>query len=658
MVKKGSQLALALLLVATASASLRPPVKPSPVVERETLGAEIKQFLGSEMAAHIRAIQSLSPPPDQVLGAGTTGEYTWGTFMRAVGAYAEMAKQQTLAERDLAKLVGQVGLWEHHLGSKAFSQLYAAQTLRHFGRDLKTNRLWQGLTEAERRAWRELLDMRRFYDPKTKNVIKLAENYLGVAARIAAIDYQLGILDDRKLLDELLDRAAQPFANGALYADDAPPTGRFDRYSNEYARFVWDAAEIAGRQDLLELLKPSLTAQMKLWWDLLQADGYGYAWGRSLGAISYMDTMEIVGFVAAHAEFRPAPLTSLATAYVLAWRWLRQDYRDAAHLLSVFAFGRGNYRYITREREWQQTVGWFGKVADSYMKLMPVLEREQVAEIATRLALPDVARFEYFRRGARNAGVWLMRQESLTFTLPLTTGTQPGISDYLPAPHGLPGFAAPVEQAFPALVPFLELQDGRVISATDGADEIEPAADGRSLKAVWRRWALVGSKSGEFISPPLTSEVVFRIDGAMLIREETLTASEALAIRRWWVAVPTTARSVQQVQETMKWPFSSSGRQKGKPQFQDAPKRWRLESADGVLEVVTPVADWAISESLIANGDAPLGRGARRAVPLYLLYESHNLRLEAQRPLRWSIALRTLATTRAEGSELLKNREK
>src|SRR5438552_909064 len=85
-------------------------------------------------------------------------------------------------------------------------------------------------------ATRALRDPLKFYDPETRNVINLPENYLGVAARLAAIDYQLGLLSDRAMLNTLLDRAAHQFTGGALYADDAPPTGRFDRYSNEYAR--------------------------------------------------------------------------------------------------------------------------------------------------------------------------------------------------------------------------------------------------------------------------------------------------------------------------------------------------------------------------------------------------------------------------------------
>jgi hypothetical protein len=370
---------------------------------------------------------------------------------------------------------------------------------------------------------------------------------------------------------------------------------------------------------------------MRLWWDLIKEDGYGYAWGRSLGVVSYLDTMEIVAFLAQHPEFRPAPLGELAGAYVLAWRWLRRDYRDDAHLLSVFAFGRGNYRYITREREWQQTVGFFGKVADAQSKLMPVLEREKLATIPERLSLPKVARFVSFRDGSRKAGVWLVRQGPLSFTLPITTGTQPGMADYLPAPHGLSGFAAPVEQLYPALVPFLELEDGRVIVASDGADEIIPSADGLSLRVIWRRWALVGSKSGELIDPYLTSEVTFRIDGSTITREETLTASQPLTIRRWRFAVPTmSSRAVDVYSEGKRWS--------------------RLESSDGIMDVISPAGDWPVQEALIATGDSPLGRGPRSGLPLHLTYESRNIQLEPRRPVRWRIALR--ASSKEPGTQI------
>src|SRR5262245_12875571 len=247
-----------------------------PTIKTADLRSGVDDFLSKELAVHLGAIQSLDPPPERVLGVPTTGEFSWGTFMRSLAAYADTSGKRELAGRDLAKWVGQIGLIEAHAGSKAFSQLYAALALRHFGRDLKTNPLWQGLTAEEQKAWRSLLNPERFYDPKTNRVINLPENYLGVAARIASISYELGISNDRAFLDKLLDRAAVPFNDGNIYADDAPPTGRFDRYSNEYARYVWEAAEMAGRKDLLDRLRPSLTRQMRLWWDIVSENGYGY----------------------------------------------------------------------------------------------------------------------------------------------------------------------------------------------------------------------------------------------------------------------------------------------------------------------------------------------------------------------------------------------
>jgi hypothetical protein len=585
---------------------------------------EVNAFLGKELAAHLAAIKSLDPPPERILGVPTTGEYSWGTFMRSLAAYADTTGNRELAGRDLAKWVGQIGLIESRAGSKAFSQLYAALALRHFGRDLKTNPLWLSLSAEEQKAWRSLLNPERFYDPKTNKVINLAENYLGVAARIASIGYELGISNDRAFLDRLLDRAAVPFDNNNIYADDAPPTGRFDRYSNEYARYVFEAAETAGRKDLLDKLRPSLKAQMRLWWDIVSEDGYGYNWGRSQGVVSYLDTPEIAGFLSLHPEFRPAPLPDIAALYYQAWHHLVNDYRNDAHLLSIFSFGRGHYAYISRDREWQQTTGFFGKVANSHTPIMNALDKEGVASFPLVPSLPQVARFEFFRKSPeRSAGVWVVRQGALRFALPITTGPKPGMSDYLPAPHGLPGFAAPVEQVYPSLVPFVELADGRTIVAGDGADMIDPASDGRSLRVRWTRWAVVGSPSGKVEDVGLTSEVVWRIERGALTKEETVTSKQPVSIRRWRLVIPTTYNNV--AMEALK---------QGVVEFQ---------SSKGVLDVMFG-ADFPAQARLVAAGDTVVGRGVHGAIPLHLVYESRDLNVSARSPLKYKLVLTPLGT--------------
>ena len=216
-------------------------------------------------------------------------------------------------------------------------------------------------------------------------------------------------------------------------------------------------------------------------------------------------------------------------------------------------------------------------------------------------------------------GVWLVRQGNLRFALPVTVGTKPAISDYLPAPFGLSGFASPVEEVYPSLVPFLELADGKIIAASDGADLIEPAVNGQSLRVLWRKWALIGSKSGERFDVGITSEVHWRILGNKLVREETLTANKNLTIKRWQVAVPTTA-------DRARFEITRTGRAD------------IFTGREGTLKV-SASADWKTEVSLRATGDGRLGKGALGAIPLHLIYSAENLQLRANRPARWKLEL-------------------
>jgi len=599
-----------------------------PQIRTSELDQQIRAFLQAEVTAHVADIKTLDPPPDRVVGALTTGEFSWGTFMRTLGAYSEFARTKTIAGHEVPQMIGKMARIELGHGGKTWAQLYAAMALESFGTDLKHNALWQGLSSEERQAYLALLDPGRFYDAKNHQLIHLPENYFGVAARIAAIDCELGLNKDRASLDDLLNRAASQFTGGALFADDALPTGRYDRYSNEYARALYDAAALAGREDLMKAVAPSLKEQMKLWWDLLSPDGYGYSWGRSLGAISYMDTMEIAAFVGKYPEFRPAPLPQIASAYYAAWRWLRNDFKDETHLLSVFAFGRGDYSYITREREWQQTTTFLAKLIGAHKEFMNALAKEEVTRFPSRLNLVSVARFVYFHNDSgRRFGVWVVRQGNLHFALPFVTGPRAATSDYEPAPHGLLGFAVPVEKIYPCLVPFLELEDGRTITAADGADEIHPSPDGKSVKAAWKRWVVVGAKAGETFDPGLVTEVTWSLTKNGLRRSEVITPSKAVVVRRLWMAVPTRSDRI-------------------KTSVVNNARSDRLISKEGTLEVRVLRSDWLVQISAFATGDDPLGCGDRGPLPLHLILETaKNLSFAPRAPQGWDIEFSIVGDT-------------
>jgi hypothetical protein len=613
---------LGALLVAGGSSFAQEPPAPSKI-DVADFNREVRAFLQRQVTAHVADIQTLDPPPERVVGALTIGEFSWGTFMRTLGAFSEYFGTRTVAGHDVPEAIGKMAQIEVSRGGKSWAQLYAAMALQSLGTDLNHNALWQSLTPEQRQSYRSLLDPGRFYDGKTHTLINLPENYFGVAARIAAIDYQLGLNKDRTAVDELLNRAAKQFTDGALFADDALPTGRYDRYSNEYARAIYDAAELAGREDIMKAVAPSLQEQMKLWWDLLSEDGYGYSWGRSLGAISYMDTLEISAFLGVHPEFRPAPLPQLASAYFAAWSWLRNDFNDQAHLLSVFAFGRGDYAYITREREWQQTTTFFGKAINSHERFMEALEREGVKSFPSRPSLRDVARFQYFHNGpGRKFGVWVVRQGSLHFALPFVTGPKAAISDYEPVPDGLAGFAFPVEKLYPCLVPFLELEDGRTIAAADGADDIEPAADGKSISAVWNHWVVVGAKAGVLVDPGLVSGVTWTLQGNTLQRTESLTASKSLDVRRLWFAIPSRHDHLETY-------------------YLQGTRVDRLISEGQTLEVQVKNSSLPFEISAYATGNDPLGRGDRGPLPMHVIFQTKSFSLTPSQPKHWELSLTT-----------------
>jgi hypothetical protein len=223
--------------------------------------------------------------------------------------------------------------------------------------------------------------------------------------------------------------------------------------------------------------------------------------------------------------------------------------------------------------------------------------------------LPLVCRFESFREGH---GVWLVRQPGLQFALPIvgSFAETPAISDYLPAPHGLKGFAVPVQQQVPALVPFLELSDGRTVAAVGRAQIIEVFNESRSLRIVWEQWHTL---KGERVDLGLQTEVRWDLTALGLVREETLTVSRPLTIRRWRVWLPTTHDRVQDQRC-----FSSGG---------------------GALEI-SYAAHWPIQQTIRSTAHHREGRGALGPIPLILELEATGILLSPSQPVSWRMNLR------------------
>jgi hypothetical protein len=169
------------------------------------------------------------------------------------------------------------------------------------------------------------------------------------------------------------------------------------------------------------------------------------------------------------------------------------------------------------------------------------------------------------------------------------------------------------------MVPFLELADGKTYATGEGADLIEPAADGKSLKITWRKWARIGAKSGETFPNGLASEVEFRLAANRLVRRETLTADQDVVIKNWRVAVPASADRVRSEPSAGAAVYYLSGR-------------------EGTL-AVRVVTGWKTAAETVATGDTRLGKGVLGAIPFHLVFQSAEMTLKRGKKLTWEMSL-------------------
>jgi hypothetical protein len=169
-------------------------------------------------------------------------------------------------------------------------------------------------------------------------------------------------------------------------------------------------------------------------------------------------------------------------------------------------------------------------------------------------------------------------------------------------------------------VPFLELDDGRTIAAVDGADDIEPAADGKSISAVWNHWVVVGAKAGVFVDPGLVSEVTWSFQGNTLQRTESLTASKSLDVHRLWFAIPGRHDHLETY-------------------YLQGTRVDRLISEGNALEVQVKNSSLPFEISTYATGNDPLGRGDRGPLPMHVIFQTKSFSLVPAEPKHWELSL-------------------
>ena len=133
---------------------------------------------------------------------------------------------------------------------------------------------------------------------------------------------------------------------------------------------------------------------------------------------------------------------------------------------------------------------------------------------------------------------------------------------------------------------------------------------------------IVGANAGDLVDPGLVSEVKWTLEGNTLRRNESLTASKALNVRRLWLAIPSRFDRLETA-------------------YLEGARIDRLISGGKTLAVQIKESSWPLEISIYATGNAPLGRGDRGPLPVHLTIQSKSFTLLPATPTHWEFSLST-----------------
>jgi glycosyltransferase involved in cell wall biosynthesis len=268
----------------------------------------------------------------------------------------------------------------------------------------------------------------------------LPRNYAIVLARCEHARLALGIVDDRAVLDDLLERIRRLLGeHPAGWLDDSNTgRGQVDMYTVDAYLFAEPLADELGA-----VWSTGIGSALDLVGAASSPDGASLAWGRSIGALALCHTAELAALALRRdlVGDRARWLGVAAAAGGNAPRWF------SGGLITSHQH-RATFRYRGPFRRLQMTLDCLGKLAAAAVELRQAQRVDDPPRASRAEAFPPVDRWIAF--DDRGAGVWAHRAGAVGFTLPVVGGV---VSDYAPAPRRPGLFEVPVDRPMLAWVP-------------------------------------------------------------------------------------------------------------------------------------------------------------------------------------------------------------
>jgi hypothetical protein len=203
------------------------------------------------------------------------------------------------------------------------------------------------LSAEDFQSARDRLHWQDFVDPASHRLIKKPNNFYQVAFAIALYRFQLGWDSSDPLyifLERMLTHIEEVSRNSG-FADETEGEGRFDRYSVLFVAEICHRLREAGLP-LPEKIKPWLRNCAELALYHINADGYGFCYGRSIGAYGETAFLEVLSAAAwAGVLSEEEKAVAFAFTQTILQRFLRFWWKESTGSVDLWGDGQKTEKY-------------------------------------------------------------------------------------------------------------------------------------------------------------------------------------------------------------------------------------------------------------------------------------------------------------------------
>ncbi len=364
---------------------------------------------------------------------------------------------------------------------------------------------------------KETMDWRTFVDVDSHYaLIRKPTNYYGVAFGIARYRELMGWEPEghsRLLLEHLLEHIDM-YSGDLCFMDETPGEGRFDRYSilvpSELASLL-----LATGWEVPEKIRRMLGKSARIFLQMADEEGQGFAYGRSIGAYGDTAALEVLSAAAELDGILTEDEKEIAYGYSMRLMKHMLDfwYDEDMESINMWEKGRRTDNYRNKNRILGENLSLCMQMVSSFEHWVKAGygEHEICSDYGERIA--GLGRFTYvpFAEGEFHRGLAIVRDGRNIWSLPLISGGQKYYDKdpYMPVP-----FQNQVLQGVPEcnhgqLVPQLLMENGDVWMPVAYIGRIVPVMEKERMEITCHMDSMCLMGEGVFISGDTRMEPSF-----------------------------------------------------------------------------------------------------------------------------------------------------